>query len=102
MPGLTEREAARSYAESLRIASRKAFSDGQVARSRQLFADAVRHAPLLPLTDWRALGMLALHLAAWPLPPDAQRRVYRGVRGAMRAAFRAVPGLDAPTGGTPA
>jgi glycosyltransferase involved in cell wall biosynthesis len=102
VPDFDARQAARSYAECLRIASRKAFSDGQIARSRQLFVDAVRRAPLLPLTDWRALGMLALHLAAWPLPPQAQRRVYRGVRGAMRTAFRAVPGLGAPTGGRPA
>lgn len=89
VPGFTPREAARSHAEGLRIASRKAFSNGQVARSRQLFAAALRQAPALPLRDWRALGMLALHLGAWPLPPAGQRRFYRAVRGAMRAGFHA-------------
>ncbi len=96
VPDFTPRDAARSYAECLRIASRKAFSDGQIRRSRQLFVEAVRHAPLLPFTDWRAGGMLALHLTAWPLPPDVQSRLYRGVRGAMRAAFRAWPALGIP------
>jgi hypothetical protein len=91
VPGFTARAAARSYAECLRIASRKAFSDGQVALSRRLFTAALRQAPSLPLRDWRALGMLALHLGAWPLSPDGQQRFYRGVRGAMRSAFRILP-----------
>lgn len=94
VPGFTPGEAARSHAEGLRIASRKAFSSGQVALSRTLFAAAVRRAPSLPLRDWRALGMLALHLGAWPLPPAGQARFYRAVRGAMRVGFRAV---TAPT-----
>ena len=96
VPGFTPRDAARSYAECLRIASRKAFSGGQVALSRALFADAVRCAPSLPLRDWRALGMLALHLGAWPLPPAGQARFYRAVRGAMRLGFRALPAPGAP------
>lgn len=91
VPGFTPRDAARSYAECLRIASRKAFSNGQVALSRALFADALRRAPSLPLRDWRALGMLALHLGAWPLPPAGQERFYRAVRGTMRAGFRLLP-----------
>jgi glycosyltransferase involved in cell wall biosynthesis len=90
VPDFTPRDAARSYAECLRIASRKAFSSGQVAVSRALFAEAVRRAPSLPLCDWRAFGMLALHLGAWPLPPAGQARFYRAVRGAMRVGFRAV------------
>ena len=96
VPGFTPRDAARSYAECLRIASRKAFSGGQVALSRALFADAVRCAPSLPLRDWRALGMLALHLGAWPLPPAGQARFYRVVRGAMRLGFRALPAPGEP------
>ena len=91
VPGFTPRAAARSYAECLRIASRKAFSNGQVALSRTLFAEAVRRAPSLPLRDWRAFGMLALHLGAWPLPAAGQQRFYRAVRGAMRAGFRLLP-----------
>jgi len=89
VPDFTPQDAARSYAECLRIASRKAFSNGQVALSRALFAEAVRHAPSLPLRNWRALGMLALHLGAWPLPPAGQARFYRAVRGAMRVGYRA-------------
>ena len=96
VPGFTPRDAARSHAECLRIASRKAFSGGQVALSRALFAAAVRRAPSLPLRDWRALGMLALHLGAWPLPPAGQARFYRVVRGAMRLGFRALPAPGAP------
>ena len=98
VPGFTPRDAARSYAECLRIASRKAFSGGQVALSRALFAAALRRAPSLPLRDWRALGMLALHLGAWPLPPAGQARFYRAVRGAMRLGFRALPAPGAPRG----
>ena len=98
VPGFTPRDAARSHAECLRIASRKAFSGGQVALSRALFAAAVRRAPSLPLRDWRALGMLALHLGAWPLPPAGQARFYRVVRGAMRLGFRALPAPGAPRG----
>ena len=96
VPGFTPRDAARSHAECLRIASRKAFSGGQVALSRALFAAALRRAPSLPLRDWRALGMLALHLGAWPLPPAGQARFYRVVRGAMRLGFRALPAPGAP------
>lgn len=91
VPDFTPRDAARSHAECLRIASRKAFSDGRVALSRALFLAALRRAPSLPLRDWRALGMLALHLGAWPLPASGQRRFYRTVRGAMRGAYRALP-----------
>jgi glycosyltransferase involved in cell wall biosynthesis len=89
VPGLTQREADRSLAECFRIASRKAFSNGQIALSRALFLGAVRHAPTLPLCDVRAFGMLALHLAALALPRSAQAHVNRGVQRALQRAFRA-------------
>lgn len=93
VPDFTPREADRSFAECLRIASRKAFSNGQIGLSRQLFLSAVRHAPALPLRDWRAFGMLALHLGALPLPKTLQAQLYRGVRRALRHAFETVPSL---------
>ncbi|MGD9763484.1 MAG: glycosyltransferase family 2 protein [Candidatus Binatia bacterium] len=95
VPGFTAAEAARSYAEGLRIASRKAFSHGDVDTSRRLLAAALRAAPTLPVRDLRALGMVALHAGAWPLPPGGRTRLYRAVRGAMRVVFRAMPALAA-------
>ncbi len=95
VPGFTAADAARSAAEGLRIASRKAFSNGQVDVSRALFGAALRQVPTLPLRDLRACGMLALHAGAAVLPPAGQARFYRVVRGAMRAAFRAMPTLAA-------
>ena len=93
VPGFTDREADRSFAECLRIASRKAFSHGDIARSRTLFVAALRHAPGLPLQDLRALGMLGLHLTALALPPGFQTRVHRSLHGALRQAFRTMPAL---------
>ena len=90
VPGFSEREAARSYAECLRIASRKAFANGQVAMSRALFVRALRHAPLLPLSDERAFGLLGLHLLALPLPAAAQPRVYHTAQRLMRRVFAAM------------
>ena len=95
VPGMTRRDADRSFAECLRIASRKAFSNGQIRLSRAFFFDAVRHAPDLPLRDVRAFGMLALHLGALALPASLQPRMYRGVRGVLRHAFRTMPALRA-------
>jgi glycosyltransferase involved in cell wall biosynthesis len=89
VPGFTHRDAARSYAECLRIASRKAFSNGQVTLSRRLFLAAVRYAPLLPVRDARAFGMLMLHLLALPLPARAQPWTYRVALRVMRKAFAA-------------
>ncbi len=101
VPGFTAREAARSYAEGLRIASRKAFSGGQIAHSRRLLGAALRAAPSLPLRDLRAFGMLALHASAWPLPAAGRARLYRAVRRAMRTAFRALPAVATDRGLTP-
>jgi hypothetical protein len=101
VPGFSAREAARSRAEGLRIASRKAFSAGQIAPSRRLLGAALRAAPSLPLRDLRALGLLALHAGAWPLPAAGRARLYRAVRGVMRAAFRALPAVAADRGPRP-
>jgi glycosyltransferase involved in cell wall biosynthesis len=87
VPAFTDREAERSYAECLRIASRKAFSNGQVRMSRRLFADALRHAPALPLSDARALAMLLLHALALPLPRRRQADLYRAARRLTRWGF---------------
>ena len=93
VPDFSERDAARSYAECLRIASRKAFANGQMAISRRLFLRALGFAPTLPLRDGRAFGLLALHLLALPLPASVQPRVYRTAQLLMRHAFRAWLGL---------
>lgn len=90
VPGFSERDAARSYGECLRIASRKAFSNGQVAMSRTLFLRALRRAPLLPLRDGRAFALLMLHLLALPLPSSAQPGVYQLAQRLMRHVFAAV------------
>lgn len=92
VPGVTPRIIARGYAETLRIASRKAFSNGQVALSRTLFLQALQHAPDLMLRDVRALGMGLLHLIAWPLPPRWQTVPYRALRRLMRWSYAYVYG----------
>lgn len=90
VPGFSERDAARSYGECLRIASRKAFSNGHVALSRALFLRALRHAPSLPFRDSRAFGLLTLHLLALPLPAAVQPRVYHAALRLMRHVFAAL------------
>jgi glycosyltransferase involved in cell wall biosynthesis len=87
VPGFSEHDAARSYGECLRIASRKAFASGQVAVSRDLFLRALRQAPSLPLRDGRAFGLLMLHLLALPLPVAMQPRVYSAALRLMRHVF---------------
>jgi len=87
VPEFSDRQANRSYAECLRIASRKAFANGQVRFSRELFVRACRHAPMLPLSDARALAMLLLHALALPLPQQRQAALYRVARRSMRWVF---------------
>lgn len=87
VPGFTPRVAERSHAEALRIASRKAFSSGQVALSRRLFVQALRHSPTLVLRDARAFTMALLHLAALPLPNRLQTAPYRLLRRLLRIAY---------------
>jgi hypothetical protein len=87
VPGVTPRLIARGYAETLRIASRKAFSNGQVPLSRSLFLQALRQAPDLMMRDVRALGMGILHLLALALPPRWQTLPYRVLRRVMKAAY---------------
>jgi glycosyltransferase involved in cell wall biosynthesis len=110
VPGFTPRIAERSHAEALRIASRKAFSNGQIALSRSLFLQALRHSPALVLLDGRAFVMAALHLTALPLPSRFQTAPYRLLRRLMRIAYAQlfrgdanVPGiLWEPSGPRPA
>jgi hypothetical protein len=90
VPGVTPRIIARGYAETLRIASRKALSNGQVPLSRSLFLQALREAPDLMLRDTRALGMGLLHLMALPLPPRWQTLPYRALRRVMKWTYARV------------
>jgi hypothetical protein len=90
VPGVTPRVIARGYAETLRIASRKAFSNGQVPLSRSLFLQALRQTPDLMLRDTRALGMGLLHLMALPLPPRWQTLPYRALRRVMKWTYARV------------
>lgn len=92
VPGVTARIIARGYAETLRIASRKALSNGQVELSRSLFLQALRQAPDLMLRDARALGMGLLHLLALPLPSRWQTMPYRALRRMMRWSYARVYG----------
>jgi glycosyltransferase involved in cell wall biosynthesis len=87
LPGVTPRIAERSYAETLRIASRKALSNGQVTLSRSLFLQALHYAPDLVVRDARALGMGILHLLALVLPPRVQTVPYRLLRRLMKFAY---------------
>jgi glycosyltransferase involved in cell wall biosynthesis len=105
VPGFSDHAADRSYAECLRIASRKAFADGQVQLSRALFARALRHAPALPFGDARALAMLLLHALALPLPRRQQAGLYRAARQLMRWGCTLLVGPQAGrghAGGAPA
>jgi glycosyltransferase involved in cell wall biosynthesis len=75
-PQLPASSIRRGYAESVRIASRKALAAGNVAMSRRLLIQAVREYPMLPLTDVRAFAMLALHVASAPLPERVAHALY--------------------------
>ncbi len=88
IPSLTEREVARCRSEILRISSRKAFEDGQLALSRTLFADALRHTPTLMLHDARAAGLAVLQVAAL-LPARLHRPVYAAMQRMASIAFHA-------------
>jgi glycosyltransferase involved in cell wall biosynthesis len=87
LPGFDQSAADRSYAEFLRIASRKAFAEGQVSRSRRYFVEALRLDPLLPLRDPRAFALLGLHLLALPLPEHARPSVYHATMRLTRLGF---------------
>lgn len=97
VPGFTERNARRSNAEHLRIASRKAFSAGRPDLSREYLLRALRTYPSLVLRDVRALGMVALHAASLPVPGALRQRVYdAAIRGLTRAQSRFVAASKEP------
>jgi hypothetical protein len=87
VPGYTRRQAARTYALHLRVLSRKAFSGGQIALSRAILREAVRHRPSIVVRDLRAFAMLALHALALVLPAPVRTLPYRVGRRALRYAY---------------
>jgi exopolysaccharide production protein ExoZ len=84
LPNFSARDTDRCYAEIVRIASRKALSNGQVSLSRALLWNALRHCPTLVGRDFRAFGMLMIHLLCLPLPAGLAVTVYRSIRVLMR------------------
>jgi glycosyltransferase involved in cell wall biosynthesis len=90
LPGFGEAAADRSYAQFLRIASRKAFAAGEVSRSRRYFVEALRLDPLLALRDPRAFALLGLHLLSLPLPERMRPGVYRAALRVTRLGFAVV------------
>ena len=87
LPELSARDAARCYAETLRIASRKAISNGNLQLSRALMLDALRQCPRLAFVDVRAMGLLLIHLLSVPLPRRCEMSVYKFARAIMRAFY---------------
>jgi hypothetical protein len=87
LPAVSQRDADRCYAEFLRIISRKALANGDVAISRSLIIDALRYCPWLALCDARAMALLAIHLLTLPLPPRFQMTVYRFARSVTRRLY---------------
>jgi exopolysaccharide production protein ExoZ len=84
LPSFSSRDTERCYADIVRIASRKALSNGQVSVSRALLWNALRHCPSLVVRDFRAFGMLTIHLLCIPLPAPLAVQLYRGIRVLMR------------------
>jgi len=81
VPGFTESDGNRCYAQLLRIASRKALADGQVAVSRRLLGSALQASHKLLFTDVRALALLAIHGCTFFLP---ERTAYASYRATTR------------------
>ena len=94
VPGYGARDARRTFAEHLRILSRKAFSDGQVELSRRLLRESLRQSPTLVVRDARAFAMATLHLAAFVLPGSDPTRVYRLGRKVLGRAFALLYGAQ--------
>ena len=59
-PEVTRSLQARAIAEQARIVSRKALSAGNLAVARRYMLKAMRYWPPLVVSDWRALGTLAM------------------------------------------
>ncbi len=98
VPGYTRRQAARTYALHLRVLSRKAFSGGQIALSRAILREAMRHSPSIVVSDLRAFAMLALHAAALVLPARLRTLPYQVGRRALRRAYARTIGVPAVPG----
>jgi glycosyltransferase involved in cell wall biosynthesis len=84
LPELSNRDTNRCYAEFVRIISRKALSNGDVAISRSLMLDTVRACPWLVLCDVRAIALLTIHLATLPFPRQFEMAVYRAAQRITR------------------
>ncbi|MGA9510114.1 MAG: glycosyltransferase [Candidatus Sulfotelmatobacter sp.] len=89
LPELSTADAARCYAESLRIAGRKALSNGNIKLSRALLLDALRHCPWLPFVDIRAAGLFLIHLLSFPLPRRCKMSIYKSARAVTRTIYLA-------------
>ena len=98
-PDIPAKAIRRGYAESVRIASRKALAAGNVALSRQLLVDAVRECPTLPLSDARAFAMAAVHVAAAPFPARSARALFEHGQRLANRAHRLVFGRRASRAG---
>lgn len=59
-------------AQLFRVASRKALHTGEVALSRRLLREAVRHSPSTVLTDARAMALIAFHVLTGIMPRSLQ------------------------------
>jgi glycosyltransferase involved in cell wall biosynthesis len=79
IPDLSEKDRRRSYAGFIRIASRKALSDGQLQYSRKLLIAALREDPSLPLYDVRAFALILIHLVSAFLPTMSGPSAYGAV-----------------------
>jgi len=99
VPDLPLASVRRGYAEALRIASRKAFTSGDLRTSRRLLIAAVRHCPVLPLVDARAFAMVVLHTLSAPLSASQAQAVYDAGRAAVHSAHAAVLGSKASGAG---
>lgn len=95
VPGYGERDAARTYALHLRVLSRKAFSSGDIALSRAILREALRHSPDIVVRDLRAFAMLGLHALALVLPPRVRTAPYDAGRRLLRRAYRLLVGTPA-------
>ena len=82
--GFSRRDADRCYAELVRIASRKALSNGEMVLSRRLLLEALRYCPTLMLRDPRAFGLFVIHGLSVALPKRFEMSAYRAARALMK------------------
>lgn len=84
VPDLPERILRRGWAESYRIASRKALSSGRLDLARKHLRRALQIFPLLPAVDHRAFATLSLLLLGTALPKRWQNAPYKAARALTR------------------